>query len=258
LYDQLCHASIRDGIRLSFAQSFSYRHNDVQDLQDKLKSTTGQVFIVTESVFSMDGDIAPLAELIAICEKHGCQLVLDEAHATGVIGHKGEGLAQDTGLQGRCFARVHTFGKAVGTHGAVVLGSSLLRDYLVNFSRPFIYTTALPEACIAAIRQSYAIFPGMNQERQHLQALVREFQSHKSYDILESDTPIQGVVIPGNEAVKTTAVLMQQRGFDVRPILYPTVPKGGERLRIVLHSFNTTEQVKGLLAGLFEKPLPLP
>ncbi|HEX6182226.1 MAG TPA: 8-amino-7-oxononanoate synthase [Chitinophagaceae bacterium] len=258
LYDQLCHASIRDGMRLSFAQSFSFRHNDVEDLKEKLRNTSGQVFIVTESVFSMDGDIAPLKELIDICEQHGCQLILDEAHATGVIGERGEGMAQHLSLHQRCFARVHTFGKAVGSHGAVILGSRLLHDYLVNFSRPFIYTTALPEAGIAAIMQSYAIFPGMNQERQHLQGLIRQFQLHNGQGILPSNTPIQGVVIPGNEAVKQTAARLQQQGFDVRPILYPTVPKGGERLRIVLHSFNNTEQLKGLLTNLFEGPRPVP
>ena len=258
LYDQLCHASIRDGIRLSFAQSFSFKHNDIDDLKEKLRSAKGQVFIVTESVFSMDGDIAPLKELLIICEQHSCQLILDEAHATGVIGERGEGVAQDLGLHEQCFARVHTFGKAVGTHGAVVLGSRLLRDYLVNFSRPFIYTTALPEASLAAVVQSYAIFPGMSEQRRHLQSLIREFQSHKDNRILQSHTPIQGVVIPGNEAVKQTAATLQQNGFDVRPILYPTVPKGGERLRIVLHSFNTGEEVKGLLSGLFAKPLPVP
>ena len=253
LYDQLCHASIRDGIRLSFAQSFSFRHNDTEDLKDKLRNTQGQVFIVTESVFSMDGDIAPLQELLSLCAQFGCHLILDEAHATGVIGEKGEGVAQHLGLHEQCFARVHTFGKAVGTHGAVVLGSRLLRDYLVNFSRPFIYTTALPEVSIAAIRQAYDIFPGMNQQRQHLRELIREFQSFSDQDnrILKSETPIQGIVVPGNEAVKQTATALQQQGFDVRPILYPTVPKGGERLRIVLHSFNSRDELLGLVSGLF-------
>lgn len=250
LYDQLCHASIRDGIRLSFAQAFSFKHNDVEDLQDKLRNAEGTVFIVTESVFSMDGDTAPLEDIAAICEQHGCQLILDEAHATGVIGARGEGLAQDLRLHSRCFARVHTFGKAVGAHGAVVLGSGLLRDYLVNFSRPFVYTTALPEASVAAVKHAYAIFPAMSKERQHLQELIAQFQSFDGTGILRSNTPIQGVVIPGNEAVRNTALRLQQQGFDVRPILYPTVPKGSERLRIVLHSFNSTAEVRGLLEGL--------
>lgn len=252
LYDHLCHASIRDGIRLSFAQSFSFRHNDVEDLEKKLRSAQGQVFIVTESVFSMDGDIAPLHEIAAMCQRHGCHLVLDEAHATGIIGEQGEGVAQHLGLHKQCFARVHTFGKALGAHGAVVLGSSLLRDYLINFSRAFIYTTALPEASIAAIKQSYAVFPTLRQERAQLQELIREFQSndvaHEGCTILKSGTPIQGIVIPGNEAVKQAATMLQERGFDVRPILYPTVPRESERLRIVLHSFNSQNEVRKLLS----------
>lgn len=253
IYDQLCHASIRDGIRLSFAQSFAFRHNDMEDLESKLRAATGEVFIVTESVFSMDGDMAPLQDLTAICRRHGSHLILDEAHATGVIGRRGEGLAQASGLHSQCFARIHTFGKGVGAHGAVVLGSSVLRDYLINFSRAFIYTTALPESSIAAVKKAYGIFPGMQQEREHLQALVKQFQAggkDTGCHVLHSTTPIQGIMVPGNEAARHTASLLQQHGFDVRPILYPTVPKGSERLRIVLHSFNTAGEVEDLLQAM--------
>jgi 8-amino-7-oxononanoate synthase len=254
LYDHLCHASIRDGIRLSFAQSFSFKHNDIEDLQKKLQSSTGEIFVITESVFSMDGDLAPLQELVNLCEQHGGHLIIDEAHATGVIGKQGEGLVQYLQLHHRCFARVHTFGKALGCHGAVVLGSEALRNYLINFSRPFIFTTALPEVSVAAICASYNIFPGLVQEREHLQELVNTFQSAavntNEYTVLRSTTPIQGIVIPGNEAVKRVAASLQKKGLDVRPILYPTVPKGGERLRIVLHSFNTKDEVKEVIGSL--------
>jgi 8-amino-7-oxononanoate synthase len=246
LYDHLCHASIRDGIRLSFAQSFSFRHNDVEDLQKKLHSATGEIFIVTESVFSMDGDLAPLQQLTELCQQHNCHLIIDEAHATGIIGERGEGLTQHLQLHHRCFARVHTFGKALGCHGAVVLGSAALRDYLINFSRPFIYTTALPEVSVAAICASYNIFPALAQERIQLNELVDAFQSaaaNSRYTILQSNTPIQGIVVPGNEAVKQVAARLQKNGLDVRPILYPTVPRGSERLRVVLHSFNMKEEV---------------
>lgn len=254
LYDHLCHASIRDGIRLSFAQSFSFKHNDIEDLQKKLLTSTGEVFVVTESVFSMDGDLAPLQELVNFCGQHGCHLIIDEAHATGVIGEKGEGLAQHLQLHHQCFARVHTFGKALGCHGAVVLGSAALRDYLINFSRPFIYTTALPEISVAAICASYSVFPELTQEREHLRALVNTFQTATAntnkYSVLRSATPIQGIVIPGNEAVKQAAASLQKNGLDVRPILYPTVPKGSERLRIVLHSFNTNDDVMEVIGSM--------
>jgi 8-amino-7-oxononanoate synthase len=247
IYDYLSHASLRDGIRLSFAQSFSFRHNDLDDLEKKLRVATGNIFVVTESVFSMDGDMAPLEDMVSLCEHFKANLVVDEAHATGVTGEQGEGLVQQLGLQSKCFARIHTFGKAVGCHGAVVLGSSLLRNYLVNFSRPFIYSTALPESSLAAIRASYEIFPGMKAERDHLQQLVNLFQQESCrYQKQASSTPIQVVVIPGNDAVKEVAATIQDAGMDVRPILYPTVPRGSERLRIVLHAFNSLQEVQQL------------
>jgi 8-amino-7-oxononanoate synthase len=257
LYDYLCHASIRDGIRLSFAQSFSFKHNDVEDLKKKITGATGNVFIVTESVFSMDGDTAPLQEILDSCVQHNCHLIVDEAHATGMIGEKGEGLAQHLQLHKNCFARIHTFGKALGAHGAVVCGSKLLRDYLINFARPFVYTTALPEASVAAIRIAYDVIAKCNAERSHLQQLIKQFQESRdklspSFHLPLSQTPIQGIVIPGNEAVKKVAAKLQASGFDVRPILYPTVPRGSERLRIVLHSFNRKEDVNQLITKLVD------
>jgi 8-amino-7-oxononanoate synthase len=281
LYDQLSHASIRDGIRLSFAGSFSFLHNDLADLEKKLQAaanprfpaanpkpaavpaptgdkpasatgTGGNIFVVTESVFSMDGDMAPLPGIAALCERYGAHLIVDEAHATGVVGDKGEGLVQLQGLQGRCFARVHTFGKAVGCHGAIVLGSPSLRDYLINFSRPFIYTTAIPETSVVAIRSAYELFPGMKKEREQLRQLIGRFQEASlRYTRLDSQTPIQVVIVPGNSEVKELAQKIQAAGLDVRPILYPTVPRGGERLRIVLHAFNSvgeTDALTGLLS----------
>lgn len=251
LYDHLSHASIRDGIRLSFAQSFSFAHNDMADLQKKIQQATGNIFIVTESVFSMDGDICPLSELADIANACSAHLIIDEAHATGVIGAHGEGLVQQLGLQSRIFARIHTFGKACGCHGAVVLGSEKLKTYLINFSRSLIYSTALPEHAVAMIHASYRLFPGMHTERHHLNALIDIFQKAKlRYEKLVSGTPIQGIVVPGNQAVKELAASLQQEGFDIRPILYPTVPEGKERLRIVMHAYNTKEDLHRLLMFL--------
>ena len=249
LYDTLSHASLRDGIRLSFAHSHAFLHNDLEDLERRLKTAAGSgtLFVVTESVFSMDGDLAPLAEMAPLCEKYGAHLIVDEAHATGVVGKYGEGLVQHLHLQTACFARIHTFGKAVGCHGAIILGSSRLRDYLINFCRAFIYTTALPETSVAAIQASYARFPAMEEERTHLRHLISRFrQTDIPWQRLESSTPIQVVIVPGNREVKKLAADLQDNGLDVRPILYPTVPKEAERLRIVLHAFNTTEEVDRL------------
>ena len=244
IYDQLSHASIRDGIRLSLCQSFSFKHNDLEDLEKKLKAATGNIFVATESVFSMDGDKAPLNQIAALCDQYRAHLIVDEAHATGVIGEKGEGLVQALGLQQRCLARIHTFGKACGVHGAAVLGSENLRNYLINFSRTFIYTTALPETSLAAIAASYEIFPHLVNERQHLAEIISRFQLAASkYQLLVSETPVQVILIPGNDNVKRDAMELQQNGFDIRPILSPTVARGAERLRIVLHSFNTMQEV---------------
>lgn len=251
IYDYLSHASLRDGIRLSFAQSFSFKHNDLADLEKRLQAATGTLFVVTESVFSMDGDMAPLTEISALCQQYGAHLIVDEAHATGVVGVKGEGLVQQLNLQSACFARVHTFGKAVGCHGAIILGSERLRNYLVNFCRSFIYSTSLPEASVAAIRCAYQLFPQMHKERAHLQQLIDTFQQAPiAWEKLVSGTPIQIVIIPGNDPVKKVAGALQAAGLDVRAILYPTVPAGKERLRIVLHAFNTMEEVQQVMDTL--------
>jgi 8-amino-7-oxononanoate synthase len=248
-YDKLVHASIRDGIRQSFAHSFSYAHNDLADLEQKLKtrsaSNNNNCFVVTESVFSMDGDRAPLVEMARLCENYGGHFIVDEAHATGVIGNRGEGSVQDLGLERRCFARIHTFGKALGCHGAVILGSPSLREYLINFCRPFIYSTAIPPASVAAIRASYKIFPGLNVERGNLKKLIDLFH-HPGFK--KSDTPVQCFILPGNEQVKELSLQLQENRLDTRPILYPTVPLGQERLRITLHSYNTIEETERLIS----------
>jgi 8-amino-7-oxononanoate synthase len=256
LYDHLSHASIRDGVRLSFAQSHSFSHNDCDDLERRLRAARGtgggsRIFVVTESVFSMDGDLAPLEAILGLCRSYGAHCILDEAHATGVIGKAGEGLAQSLGLQGGCLARIHTFGKAVGCHGAIVLGSGRLRQFLVNFCRPLIYTTALPPVSVRAIADAYRLFPKMQAERDRLRQLIDRFrQAVIGYQRLNSPTPIQVVMVPGNAPVRELAERLQEAGLDVRPILYPTVPKGGERLRVVIHAFNTEAEIDKLTALL--------
>ncbi len=248
IYDSLSHASIRDGIRLSFAQSHSFGHNDLDSLEHKLKNVEGNVFVVTESVFSMDGDYCPLQQMVLLCKKYNAHLIVDEAHATGVTGDRGEGLAQHLQLNNEIFCRIHTFGKACGCHGAVVLGTEQLRDYLVNFARSFVYSTSLPPHDVAVIQSSYKIFPEMVQEREHLKKLVKIFQQAEiRFEKLHAQTPIQGVIVPGNNEVKSLATRLQEHGLDVRPIIYPTVRKGRERLRIVLHAFNTIEELDLLI-----------
>lgn len=249
IYDQLIHASLREGIQLAPAKAFNFRHNDLSDLSEKLKRAKGRKLVVVESIYSMDGDAAPLAEMVTICNSHGAELLVDEAHATGVFGKSGEGLVQALGLEDEVWARVHTFGKAIGAHGAVVLGTAVLRDYLINFSRSFIYTTALPDSLLARIHWAYTEMATGNRSKL-LRERIAQFKMALSPDVakhfIPSDSPIQCVLVPGNEAAKVLAAKFQEAGFDIRAILSPTVPKGQERLRICIHSFNTENQIQEL------------
>ena len=253
LYDELSHASIRDGIQMSLARSFKFRHNDLNDLENLLirysQTTENQqpatVFIITESVFSMDGDSPDLKKMVQLAEKHNAYLVVDEAHALGVLGENGEGLVQQLKLQDKVFARIMTFGKALGCHGAAVLGSEPLRSYLINFARSFIYTTGLSPHSVATILVAYQHLAKSQQEREKLFQNIAFFKQSlpSSVSHLPSDSTIQSVIIPGNEQVKSIAQHLQQNGFEVKPILSPTVPEGQERLRFCLHSYNSQKEI---------------
>jgi 8-amino-7-oxononanoate synthase len=189
--------------------------------------------------------------MVELVQQKKIHLIVDEAHATGVIGKKGEGLVQDQQLQDFVFARTHTFGKACGCHGAVIVGSAQLKQYLLNFARSFVFTTALPEHSINIIKASYDTFPQMQEEREQLHQLISLFQQAQlKFKRLSSLSPIQIILIPGNAAAKDLALQLQKKGLDLRAILYPSVPKGLERLRIVLHAFNTREELALLIAAL--------
>jgi 8-amino-7-oxononanoate synthase len=252
--DELIHASIIDGCRLSHADRFRFRHNDVADLEKKIKNSSGNVFVAVESVYSMDGDIAPLKEIAALCRQYNASLIVDEAHATGVFGEQGRGLVHQLHLEEAVFARVHTFGKALGCHGAIVLGSEVLRNYLINYARSFIFTTALPIHSLAAIKAAYGELQSDEFTNSELHKLVRHFrdnfQNADDVYLIDSISPVQCVVIPGNERAKKVAHQLQENGFDVRAILSPSVPLGKERLRISLHLHNTREHVSALAAAL--------
>lgn len=265
-YDELSHASIYDGIRLSKAQSFPFKHNDLTYLEDRLKllqksrNSDCNYFVVVESIYSMDGDFAPLNELVSLCEMYDAYLIVDEAHATGIFGKKnGEGLVVNLGLEKRMFARIHTFGKALGCHGAIVLGSKILKAFLINFSRPFIYTTALPLHSLIAIRCAYTCIGTSSNIILNITTLINLFIEKVSIDMsgdfIKSCSTIQSFIYPGNENVRLLAACVQKEGFDVRPILSPTVPKGKERIRICLHSFNTLAEVNELLLCLRKNSL---
>ncbi len=261
-YDELVHASIRDGILMTHAKSLKFPHNNLEELKKKINNirqhnnpVKGEIFIVTESVFSMDGDIPPLEDLSRIAEEQDCFLVIDEAHAVGIFGEKGKGLISELGIENKVFARIVTFGKAIGGHGAAILGSERLIEYLLNFSRSFIYTTALPPHSVAGSLSAYQYLENSSVALKAISdlkkniSLFREkvelFNLEKGF--IQSESAIQCCIIPGNEEVKSLAAKLLEKGYDVRPILSPTVPKGSERLRICLHSFNTPEEITGLV-----------
>ena len=261
LYDELCHASIRDGIIMSNAKSYKFNHNDYEDLEKRLRQAQpdkfvhtepAEVYIVTESVFSMDGDCPNLEELVLISEKYNCHLVIDEAHALGVFGEKGQGLVQEYQYQDKVFARIMTFGKGLGCHGSTILGSQNLKDYLVNFARSFIYTTGLSPHSVATILVAYQHLEKDKIQISKLRENINHFNQQKQLlglkpMFVRSKSAIQSAIIPGNEKVKNIAKQLQENGFDVKAILSPTVPEGQERLRICLHSYNSREEISEVL-----------
>jgi 8-amino-7-oxononanoate synthase len=249
LYDELCHASLIDGIRLSHASSYKFLHNDLADLEGKLERNKdrGPILIVTESVFSMDGDMAPLEQMLDIAERYDAAMIVDEAHATGVFGERGEGLVCRLGLADRVFARVHTYGKAMGCHGAAVLGDKLLKSFLINFSRPFIFTTALPPHTVSSITAAYEYLAQANFSNAGLHELIGYFRSKipgsGMHGWKDSPSSIQALVVGGNEKTKAIATALQNAGLQINAILHPTVTEGEERLRICLHAFNAKEEI---------------
>jgi 8-amino-7-oxononanoate synthase len=254
LYDEAGHASIKDGIRLSFAKAFSFRHNSPEDLLNKFRHAAGEVYVAVESLYSMDGDFAPLTELVQICEEKGAYLVVDEAHSNGLYGPNGSGLVQELGLADKVFARIMTFGKALGCHGAAVVGSDSLRQFLINFSRPFIYTTALPLHALLAIKAAYELLPNLNQERDQTKKLAAHLKgvlgNLKNIQVNPSDSPIQWLQAPDVAKLKSISQKLQDDGLDVRPVFSPTVPAGKERLRLIVHAFNTEAEIDKLAAGI--------
>lgn len=253
LTDGLIHTSIKDGIRLSFAKSYSFKHNDLESLESKLKlgNSGGSTYVVVESVYSMDGDIAPLAEMSELCKKYGAYLIVDEAHSGGLIGHKGKGLTHELSLDKDVFIKLITFGKAYGSAGAVVLCSKELREYFINFCRPFIYTTGVSEVAADRMRQGFEAVAEMDKERKLIRENINYFRTiaqKKNLFIVDSSTAIQSIIIPDLQELIGKVTELVEAGFAVRPIVAPTVPEGLERIRICIHSFNTKEQIDALLS----------
>jgi 8-amino-7-oxononanoate synthase len=246
--DELIHASIIDGARLSHANRYTFKHNDLISLESKLQHAKGICYVVIESIYSMDGDTPPLVEILDLTEKYGANLIVDEAHAVGLYN---TGIVTQLKLQDRVFARVITFGKALGCHGAIVLGSNILRQYLINFARSFIYTTAAPFHQLACIKIAFNELQIADYQTNTLRDIINLFKrmiklSTTPYQLIESDSSIQCILLNSNQKAIEVATHLQKQGLDVRAILSPTVPLGSERIRICLHTFNTVDEVTSL------------
>ncbi len=252
-YDEFIHASVRDGIRLSFAKNSSFKHNNIIDLEEKLKKVEGVKYVVVESLYSMDGDIAPLVELACLCERLNVYLIVDEAHSCGVFGSDGKGLVVKLGLEKSVFARIVTFGKAYGSHGACVLSNENLKSFLINFSRSFIYTTALPPESFSRIKFMVG-HSEINQRKTDLRNVIHYFRDSIRDINCVSDrkSPIQLLKIGNIEKTISISNKLQDNQMAVKPIFSPTVPVGNEGVRICLHSFNTTSEIDLLVRILNE------
>ncbi len=250
--DELIHASLIDGGRLSPATRYTFRHNDPEDLENKLKLATGTVYVIIESVYSMDGDIAPIEIINHLCKKYQANLIVDEAHALGVFGDHGRGIINELGLEKEIFARVMTFGKALGCHGAIILGSESLRQYLINFARSFIYTTAAPLHNIVTVKCAYESLIKKDQTAQ-ISDKINTYKNAVETAGIRCKTnrgAIQTILFNNNTAAREAAAQLQNKGMDVRAILSPTVPKGKERLRICIHTFNSDKEIQLLVDEL--------
>lgn len=255
--DRLLHASAIDGCRLSGAERFIFAHNDTAELAaglDRLKPGESAAVIV-ESLYSMDGDFAPLEEIVALADARGAGVVVDEAHANGVAGPDGRGAVVERGLEGRVLARVITFGKALGLSGGAVLCSAALRDYLVNFARPFVFSTGPSPLWAVSVQAACELLPELDDLRDRLRANVAWFQkrvSESPWQWLASDSWIQCLMAPGAAEVRRIAAVLAGQGLAALPIRAPTVPQGQERIRVCLHAFNTPEEIDRLFAAVDE------
>jgi 8-amino-7-oxononanoate synthase len=248
--DALNHACLIDGARLSRTDVHVYPHADLDALEQALvRSSAPNKLIVSDAVFSMDGDIAPIRELVDLCERYDAWLYLDDAHGFGVLGPNGEGAPAHLGVRSGRIVYMGTFGKAAGVSGAFVAGEAAMIDWLVQRARTYVFTTATPPMLAAAVRASLEIFRDEPWRRQRLRehvALLRRRLAHLPWVLLESHTAIQPLVVGDNAHVMRLMESLWERGFWVPGIRPPTVPEGSARLRISLTAGHTTAQVAAL------------
>lgn len=254
--DKLNHASLNDAVLLSRAKFTRYPHLDLVVLEKRLAASRAKrKLVVTDAVFSMDGDMAPVPELLALCERHDALLVLDDAHGFGVLGTGGRGILEHFGITSERIVYMATLGKAAGVFGAFVAGPVQLTDYLVQRARSYIYTTATPPLLSAALSASLQLIEGEAWRRERLLELIaglRQGLKLRRWRLMDSTTPIQPVIIGTNQETLAVSEALRERGIWVPAIRPPTVPKGEARLRISLSAAHTVEDVERLAQVLNE------
>lgn len=254
--DKLNHASLLDGARLSGARLLRFHHNDTESLNTRLDQAEGLKLVAVDGVFSMDGDLAPLPEQVDACTAGQALLMVDDAHGFGVLGNTGRGTLEHYGLSAHQVPiLMGTLGKALGTSGAFIAGSRDLIDMLIQFARPYIYTTAMPPLIAAATLKSLDILTQESWRREHLRNLIHSFRQGalaQGWDLMPSPSPIQPIRVGSAEAALRLSAQLRTRGILVTAIRPPTVPAGASRLRITLTAAHTDAQVDTLLSVLNE------
>ncbi len=253
-HDALNHASLIDGLCLSRAETMEYPHGDVAALAASLAASTARnKFVVTDAVFSMDGDIAPLPDLLALCEAHDAWLIVDDAHGFGVLGREGRGSLSHFGLASPRIVYMGTLGKAAGVAGAFVAARAEVIDWLIQRARTYIYTTATPPLLAAAVLASVDVIEHDDPRRTHLQSLIsqlREGLRELPWTLLPSQTAIQPLIVGESKSALELSAQLREAGIWVPAIRPPTVPMGTARLRISLSAAHTDAQVQQLVTAL--------
>ena len=256
LSDEYNHASLIDGIKLCKGDKVVYRHSDVLELETRLQECQeryNNIFIVCESIYSMEGDHTPLKKISELAESYGANVIVDESHATGLFGPGGSGMVNELGLRGRTFCTIHTAGKALGVGGAWIAGKDTLRKYLIHFSRGFIYSTAPSPVQFLFVDESIGYLKNIPHRSQAVLSgarWMREKLGGYPVKVLGQNSPIVPIVLGDHQKVMKVSSRLKEKGFDVAAIRYPTVPEGQARLRISMNNNNVGRASAELLDAL--------
>lgn len=240
IVDEKIHRSVHDACQMSNARKLKFKHNDVGHLEQILKRQNGISYVAIESLYSMDGDIAPIQDIVEITKKYKARLIVDEAHAFGVFGY---GLVAKIHVQNSVLATVITYGKALGTHGASILTNDVIKSYLINFATPFIYTTSAHDFLWMSIKEGYDFLKVNHHLAVDLQKNINIFRKYNLQSPSSENSPVQAILIPSNHQLTTLKETLFDSGFLTYAIFSPTVKEGTERLRICLHNFNKEEDI---------------